>query len=276
MKMLSFQRLSKAPKVYKSLSGLSLKEFNDLIKKIEDNWNKLEAKKRHHGRNSHLPRLEDKILCVLIYYRTYITHTFLGYLFNLHNSNICRLFKKIEPLLAKKIVITKDRALTPETIIKILADVSEQATQRLKKKQKKSYSGKKKSHTIKTEVVMEESGKIINVSKSHKGKIHDFRIRRGEKLLPMSSIKHADSGYQGWQKLQSNVVIPYKETKKKSLTEEQKLHNKNHASFRMKVEHKIRETKIFKIMRNTYRNFQKKYNLRFNIIAGIVNLKHGF
>ena len=44
----------------------------------------------------------------------------------------------------------------------------------------------------------------------------------------------------------------------------------------MKIEHKIREIKIFKIMAETYRNFQKKYNMRFNIIAGIVNLKHGF
>ncbi|WCR57594.1 MAG: hypothetical protein PG980_000066 [Wolbachia endosymbiont of Ctenocephalides felis wCfeJ] len=46
--------------------------------------------------------------------------------------------------------------------------------------------------------------------------------------------------------------------------------------FRMRVENKIREIKIFKIMSNVYRNFQKKYNLRFNIIAGIVNLKHSF
>ncbi|HCE59304.1 MAG TPA: IS5/IS1182 family transposase, partial [Wolbachia sp.] len=47
-------------------------------------------------------------------------------------------------------------------------------------------------------------------------------------------------------------------------------------SWRMRVENKIREIKIFKIISNVYRNFQKKYNMRFNIIAGIVNLRHGF
>jgi len=70
----------------------------------------------------------------------------------------------------------------------------------------------------------------------------------------------------GLQKLQSNVV-----NKKIPLTKDMR----NLISFRMKVEHKIREIKIFKIMSYVYRNFQKKYNMRFNIIASIVNLKHG-
>lgn len=33
---------------------------------------------------------------------------------------------------------------------------------------------------------------------------------------------------------------------------------------------------MFKIMSYVSRNFQNKYNMRFNIIAGIVNLKHQF
>jgi len=172
----------------------------------------------------------------------------------------------MEPLLAKKVTIKKDRTLTPERILKILADVTEQPIQRPKdsKKRKKSYSGKKKTTTIKTEIIIEESGQILSVSKSHRGRMHDFRIRKQEKMLPRDSIKHADSGYQGWQKVQSNVVIPYKRYRKKPLTEEQKEHNRKLASFRMRVENKIREIKIFKIISNVYRNFQKKYNMRFN------------
>jgi len=123
---------------------------------------------------------------------------------------------------------------------------------------------------------MERDGKIVSVSKSHQGRTHDFRIRKGERLLPRASIKMADSGYQGWQKVQSNVVIPYKRSKKRPLTKEEREHNKKLSSVRVKIEHKIREIKVFKIMGEVYRNFQKKYNLRFNIIAGIVNLKHAF
>lgn len=56
------------------------------------------------------------------------------------------------------------------------------------------------------------------------------------------------------------------------MTIEQKQHNRQLASFRMKIENKICEIKIFRIIAETYRNFQLKHNLRFNIIAGIVNL----
>lgn len=273
---LNYIHLSKKPTTFQRLTGLKIDEFIKIVGIIRPSWELEISKKKSHGRTSHLPTIEDKILCICIYYRTYITHEFLGYLFNLHNSNICRLLKKLEPLLAKKLSIKKDRSLTPEKILKIIADVSEQPIERPKKQQKKSYSGKKKRHTIKTEIIIEEDGKILSVSKSQLGKMHDFRIRKQEKFLSINSIKHADSGYQGWQKLQSNVVIPFKKTRKKPLTISQKLHNKKLASFRVRVEHKIREIKIFKIMRDVYRNFRKKYGMRFNIVAGIVNLKCGF
>ena len=273
---LTYNKLSQQPRVFLKLTGVSVATFNELVKRLEPSFEQLTAQKILAGRTSRLSTNPDKLLCVLLYYRTYITHTFMGYLFNLHNSNICRLIKKIEPMLAKKVSIKKDRSLTAEKVLKLLADVTETPTQRPTKKQKESYSGKKKKHTIKTEVVIEDSGKIVSVSKSHKGKVHDFKIRKAEKPLPINAIKLADSGYQGWQKLQSNVILPYKKSKKKPLTKEQKEYNKQLSSRRMQVEHKIRELKIFKIISGVYRNFQKKYNLRFNIIAGIVNIKYGF
>jgi hypothetical protein len=83
-------------------------------------------------------------------------------------------------------------------VLKLLADVTEQPTQKLIKKQKKSYSGKKRRHTIKTEIIVRDDGKILSVSKSHKGRVHDFKIRKGERFLPRGSVKIADAGYLGW------------------------------------------------------------------------------
>ncbi len=198
---MSYKEIVKRPHTLRQLTGMSAEEFQEVVEKIRPGWEKLE-KKKCYGRKSHIESLEDKVLCLLIYYRTYITHQFLGYLFNLHNSNICRLLKKMEPLLAKSINITKDRTMTQEKILKLLADVTEQPIQRPKdsKKRKRSYSGKKKMTTMKTEIVIEENGRILSVSKTHRGRIHDFRIRKQEKMLPTKSMKHADSGYQGWQK----------------------------------------------------------------------------
>ncbi len=100
------------------------------------------------------------------------------------------------------------------------------------------------------------------------------------------SIKGANRGYiqvllatsrnRIYFRRRSNVIIPYKRKKKQPLSKEEKLHNKQLASIRVRIEHKIRQIKTFKIMSDVYRNFQKKYGLRFNIIAGLVNFKCGF
>lgn len=274
---LTYKAISKKPHIFLRLTGVSIEKFLEIAQSVQPVWeSKIESKKKKHGRTGNLKNFEDKLLALLIYYRTYITHEFIGYLVGLDNSNVCRLFKRLEPLMAKKIVIKKDRTLTQDEIIKILVDVTEQPTQRPKKKQKKFYSGKKKRHTLKAEIVIQDSGKILAVSKTANGRKHDFRIRKEGKPLPGNSEKFADSGFQGLQKITSNVTLPFKGTKKKPLTAEQKQHNKELSSFRVRVENKIRDIKIFKIMSDTYRNFQKKHNMRFNIIAGIVNLKFGF
>lgn len=276
---LTYERLKKKPHIFLRLTGTTITEFDQIIDKVKPLWEEeIEQRKKQHGRTSHLKYFEDKLLALFMYYRTYITHEFVGYLVGLHNANICRLFRKLEPLVARKITIQKDRSLTQEEIIRILADVTEQPTQRPKKKskQKKHYSGKKKRHTLKAEIVMQDNGKILSTSRTRPGRTHDFRIRKEGKPLPGNSEKYVDSGYQGLQKRTNHVTLPFKRRKNKPLTEEQKKHNKQLSSIRIRVENKIREIKTFKIMAEVYRNFQRKHNLRFNIIAGVVNLKHAF
>lgn len=274
---LTYAEVAKRPLIFLRLTGIMVKQFQEIVKEIEPEWERIiEAKKKRHGRTGNLKTLSDKLLALLLYYRTYITHEFIGYLVGLDNSNICRLFKRLEPILARKTTINKDRTLTQDEVIKILADVTEQPTQRPEKKQKKYYSGKKKRHTLKAEIIMQDNGKILSVSKTAVGRTHDFRIRKEGKSVPGKSEKYADSGYQGWQKIAENVVLPFKASKRKALTKEQKKHNHDLASFRARIENKIRDLKVFKILSYVYRNFQKKHNMRLNIIAGIVNLKYGF
>ncbi len=122
---LNYHNLKEHLRNFRDITGLTIEEFEKVVEKVRPEWEKVQKQKKYHGRTSRLPVLEDKILCIILCYRTYITHRFLSYLFNLHNSNICRLLKKMEPLLAKKISIKKDRTMTPERILKILADVTE-------------------------------------------------------------------------------------------------------------------------------------------------------
>ena len=79
----------------------------------------------------------------------------------------------------------------------LIIDATEQRIER-PKNQCDYYSGKAHAYTIKTEVMIDPKGRILHVSKSYEGRIHDFEIRPSEGLLPPVPIL-ADSDYQGLQ-----------------------------------------------------------------------------
>jgi len=277
---MNYRKLAQKPCIFRKLSGVSLVEFEAICCGVQPLWAaQVDAKRRSPaGRKSCFTCLEDKVLALMMYYRTYITHEFIGYLFGIHNANVCRLFKRLEPMMAKTFAIKKDRSLTADAVLRLLADVTEQPIQRPQKakRRKANYSGKKKRHTQKVELVMTEAGKICTLSASYPGRQHDFRIRQAEKPLPRAAETWVDLGYQGLQRLTQQVRLPFKRKPKQVLTAEQKAYNRQHAAFRIRIEHKIRELKIFRILSEVYRNFGKKHHLRMNIIAGILNLRHGF
>jgi IS5 family transposase len=81
----------------------------------------------------------------------------------------------------------------------------------------------------------------------------------------------ADSGYQGIQKKHANCKIPYKGKKKTPLTKVQKKENQLLSSSRVVVENVLRTLKIFRILAEKYRNRRRRFGLRLNLIAGIIN-----
>jgi len=85
-----------------------------------------------------------------------------------------------------------------------------------------------------------------------------------------------DLGYLGIKKLHANSEIPVKASKLKPLTDEQKKENQKKASTRITVEHVNAKIKTFQILSQKYRNRRKRYNLRFNLICGLINFDRGF
>jgi hypothetical protein len=81
----------------------------------------------------------------------------------------------------------------------------------------------------------------------------------------------ADSGYQGLKKLHNNSELPKRNSKKHPLTKQDKQQNHQISSERVLVENIIRKIKIFRIMAEKYRNRRKRFTLRLNLIAGILN-----
>jgi transposase len=272
---LRYIKIKTKPTTFNRLFGVSVEEFARILQKIEPQWTqKVMEQYKRPGRPYDLS-LADMTLMLLLYYRSYISQEFVGYLFDLDKSRVCRIIQKLEPILAQVMAINK-RTLSQENVEGLIIDATEQPIERPKKGQKAYYSGKKKRHTFKTEVRINKKGRIVHVSKPRPGSVHDFTVFKGEPPLPPDSRIFVDSGYQGIDKLHKEADFPYKASKNKPLDDDEKAYNRGLSRLRVKVEHIIGDLKTFRILSDRYRNKRKRYGVKINIIAGLVNLKNGF
>lgn len=81
----------------------------------------------------------------------------------------------------------------------------------------------------------------------------------------------ADKGYQGIAKVHSNSCTPIKKRRKTKLDKFERQHNRLLARLRVVAEHVNRRLKIFRILAERYRNRRRRFGLRFNLIAAILN-----
>jgi hypothetical protein len=76
---ISYEKLRKKPLIFQRMSGVSIEEFQTICAKVKPLWEtEVEAKKKQEGRHRRLRSIEDKVLALLIYYRTYITYEFVA------------------------------------------------------------------------------------------------------------------------------------------------------------------------------------------------------
>lgn len=291
-KLSKVSKLRKNPLYFRRLTGITAEKFDEIYEQLEPLYqvfnrkrleNKNKNRKRRVGAGSQfsLP-LEDRLLMLLIYYRTYSTHILLGFLFNIDDSSVCRNINPLQPILAKIFKIPEKKIdMSEDEIMDLFFDGTEQQTNRPKKGQKRWYSGKKKRHTIKHQVAVAKVKKKKNnektkirikaVSKSFYGKTHDKRMY--EKSRTRSSDKtgkYGDSAYLG-----TVLIIPKKKPKGKELTKDQKEYNQIHSSMRVCVENGIGKMKIWQILSQRFRNKRKDHMIMFKNIAGLQNMMFG-
>jgi hypothetical protein len=86
--MLTYNKLMKRPALFRTLTGLEVKEFDTIYNKINTNYkeyekqrlNKKENRKHQIGAGHPFKlSLQDRLLMFLIYYRLYITSTLTGF-----------------------------------------------------------------------------------------------------------------------------------------------------------------------------------------------------
>ena len=235
------------------LTGISPAIFASMADRLRPAWEEFSRRRNRSGRPYGVGGLEDHLLVMLILYRCHITQDFLALLYGVDKATICRSLARIEPLARRALGVKRKIRVNEEEAQALLIDVTEQPVQRPQRKQKVWYSGKKKRHSIKNEVLTTQTGRIVSVSHSAPGTVHDITIRRRGPPLPENAHAYADSGYQGYQDDHPALDIPYKKPKKGKLTKEEKDYNHALSRFRVRVEHTIGRMKKFRILNDRFR-----------------------
>ncbi|MCP5006720.1 MAG: transposase [Planctomycetes bacterium] len=261
---------------FRYLSGVTPAVFKQMSKLLRPAWEDLAKSKNRAGRPFGVGDLEDHLLVMLILYRCHITQDFLALLYGVDKATICRSMARIEKMSGRTLGVKRSIRVSEEEAQALLIDATEQPVERPQRKQKSWYSGKKKRHTIKAEIITTEKGRIVSVSKSAPGTVHDITIRRRGPPLPKNARAYGDSGYQGYQEDHHALDIPYKKPKKGKLSKEEKGYNHALSRFRVRVEHAIGRMKRFRILADRYRYPRPRHAIKFSIIAGITNLMAGF
>ncbi len=165
------------------------------------------------GRRSALQTVEQKLLFILVYLKTYPLQVVMGELFGLSQSSanhwVHRLLPVVRDALTQLGVMPQREAdqfarserkqkESPEYII----DGTERRRQRPKNPEKQAlhYSGKKKVHADKNIVVVDRGSKRVGyLSPAYAGKTHDKKVADLEPIAyPGATILYQDTGFQGY------------------------------------------------------------------------------
>jgi hypothetical protein len=116
------------------------------------------------------------------------------------------------------------------------------------------YSGKKKCHTIKNLLVIDESCHICFLSATYAGKANDKSLAELEGYrLPPGSALYQDLGFQGFVLTDVTMIPPKKKPRGGELTPPEKATNRRISSIRIRIEHAIGGVKRSRIVKDKIR-----------------------
>jgi hypothetical protein len=298
--MINISKALKNNRILKSLTGLSIEKFKELVPYFEtilkeENGKRIKNDKNRQrkvggGSKARLESSEAKLFYILFYVKVYPTFDLAGFIFDVNRSQTNRWMHQLLPMLEKaldrRVVLPKRRIENAEAFIKAFPEVKDlfiDGTERRverssdNKKQRLDYSGKKKAHTRKNLVVNDEKRRIIVVTPTVKGSMHDKKIYDKYGLgdtIPSDVTQWVDTGFQGIQnEYDIDVQIPKKNTKKNKLTFEEKENNRIISGIRVINEHAIGGIKRMRAINDVYRNRKGNTDDKLMIVsAGIWNL----
>lgn len=233
------------------------------------------------GRKRRLtPRME--FMLTLIYLRHNVSHEVVGGLFGVSADTSENTFHEVVAVLlavcpsqrwdAEKKWRKGEPSWNPEAADRILVDSFETPAPRPSRDeaQRRVYSGKKKRHTLKTQVVTDGQGEVLEITPGYRGPTADKRLyeQSGVSERYGTAERYGDKAYQGVD----GMRVPHKKPKGGTLTPEQREENRELARIRVRVEHGIRRLKAFRIVRDEYRLAFGLFPRVASVVVGLVQL----
>ena len=310
--MFQYRHLSRHAGVFQHLTGLRLSEFEELsaamvpLQKTAHHEKRARREKPRQravggGGQFHLDH-QDQLLLTVIWLRRYPTHETLGYLFGVDATTVGRIVSRVVPRLAqngrdtmkmpdpgRKRRASLDVLLQETPQLAVIVDSFEQRVQKPRTKagsgsgsgsakvKDSHYSGKKKQHTLKSQVcVDEDTGQIVDVSPSVPGPTADKRLLQESQVLeklPVGVGAIGDLAYLGIEAdhPQGLGATPRRKPRGKEWPEEDKAFNRAFARRRIKVEHSIGRMRRYDSLNQMDRHQRKNHSDRVGAVAGLAN-----
>ena len=282
------------PTRLRALTGMSVKALGELLTTALP---ELVRRRAHALQRPHRQRASgggakrklspaQQVLLVLVYLRHNVAHEVVGQLFGVSPDTSENLFHEIVPLLRELFPANRFEAehrfrrdgasLQVATIDHLLIDSFETSIPRpsLNARQKRVYSGKKKRHTLKTQVVTDAAGEVLDVDGGHRGPMADKKLYEASAVATQypQATKQADLAYLGT----AGIQTPQRTPRGGELTAAQRELNRRLASVRVHVEHGIRRVKSFRVVRENYRHAIGLFPMVVSAVVGLTHLNRIF
>jgi hypothetical protein len=304
--MLSHDELCRHPAAFPSLTGMTRAEFDELLPRFVQAEADLRANSETTRRGKkprqraagagrpHSNRAADRLLMALMWLRVYPTYEVLGFFFALHKRNAqLNVLAALEALDSlsdlpfgrpgpdRKKARSAAEVMAAFPAVRVIIDAKEQRINKPQgeEKQKPYYSGKKKAHTIKTQVVIDTRGRIEAVSESAPGSTHDLTLLVNSGVLGGCGLGEGegammDKGYAGVGNHHPGVpvVLPFKKPRGGELDDRQRAHNREVARHRIVVEHTMAQLNRFTVLRQVFRGKRReRHSEVVRVVAKLAN-----
>jgi hypothetical protein len=294
--ILCYDQLKDKPTVLLSFTGLTIAEFEELFIAFEQAWKEIvnettskpRKRKKGGGRKPAIEKMENRLLFILFYLKTYPLQEVIAFFFGISQGQANEWIHRLATVLKKALANMKQLPERKgENLVELLKqyesmrftqDATERKRQRPKQeeKQREYYSGKKKAHTVKNNLVVHpDSRRVCYLSETVPGKKHDKKLAdEGNLTWPKRATLEQDTGYQGFE-LESVIILqPKKKPRKKELTFAEKFINRAISSGRIIVENVIAGIKRCRILKDVFRNTKDDFaDLVMEIACGLHNFR---